>query len=245
MAMDESQLISDSIFTFLTTLTRNFLWFFAILMFFNICMEFARRAAPNFHRILRIIFFFGGMMHSYWHIFAARLLGYHVNFNFLVVWNQQDVSAFGITLNRNRQPGNLKDAFLIGYAPSINLLIIAGLLALWPLMEENQEIIPPPILWIWAFILLSLFLFGTPDVTDLLLPLEALMVYYPFLVFELIWGFFFGIFLFANMDVRFATFLLLIYSIAVLYVESGSSFLIRREKRVSEPWERFIARVDT
>jgi hypothetical protein len=95
------------------------------------------------------------------------------------------------------------------------------------------------------FVIINLIFVGLPDINDLVLPLESLLVNYPFFMFEVIWGFFFGVFLYSNMDAFFVTFLLLIYSLAVLYLESGRSFLTRRDRRIPDPWERLVARGDT
>jgi hypothetical protein len=247
MSIEESEFVNQLLLDFFERIRNVSAAIFVLLIAWIVVtgwiIDFLRRVLGD--RVVTIFFLFGGVMHSYWHIFVARLLGYNVRHVFIVVWGQNDISAISFTLSDGRTPGKIRDAFLIGYAPIMNLLLIYALVIFRPMIRDNLIEAVPPIDRIWWFIIVNLSLVGLPDINDLILPIESLFVNYPFFAFECIWGFFFGVFLYSNLDSLFVTFLLFIYSLAVLYTESGSSFLTRREKRILEPWEEFIDRVDT
>ncbi|MCG3217512.1 MAG: hypothetical protein KAR35_00815 [Candidatus Heimdallarchaeota archaeon] len=249
MSPTSSEIIYDLLFNTFKDFFGNFAVIFILLITWTLIpwliVGSLRKISYTLEQFFRTFFFFGGIMHSYWHIFAARLLGYNVRHGFNIMWNRDEISSIGITLNDGSSPGRVRNAFLIGYAPILNVVIIIGLFIVHPIMKEYIVQYVPPVDIIWSYVLLSLFLYGLPDMTDLVLPIEAFLVNYPFFAFELIWGFFFGLFLYSTMDPMFVTFLMLIYLLAASYAESGSSFLTRKKTRISEPWEILLSKSES
>jgi len=247
MTQADSEFINQLLLDFFEILRNSFVIIFILLIGWIIVSRIIINVLRSIfgETFVTFFFFFGGIMHSYWHIFAAKLLGYNVRHTFTIVWQRDDISSMGIALSDGRTPGKIRNAFLIGYAPIMNFLLII-VLAFFRLMIRDTLIESvPPINWVWTFIFVNLLFVGLPDITDLILPIESLFVNYPFFAFEVIWGFFFGVFLYSIMDALLVTFLLSIYFLAAIYAESGSTFLTRQEKRILEPWEILLSKSES
>ncbi|MBD3193056.1 MAG: hypothetical protein GF308_20635 [Candidatus Heimdallarchaeota archaeon] len=133
---------------------------------------------------LEFIFLPGSLMHMVWHVFALKKLNYKTEHVVSFGWGW---SRAGIRMDEPLK--SMRDAVLFFYAPILNLPIIIG----WVvpgmiLFQWLDSLIEGTIFyWIWLYVLLSLIIFGLPDLADLTNPLQISIVktpeFYLFVVF--------------------------------------------------------------
>lgn len=185
---------------------------------------------------LEYIFLPGSLMHMVWHIFVLKKLNYKTEQVVSFGWGW---SRAGISIDASFK--NMRDAMLFFYAPILNLpIIIAWVAPGMILFQWLDSLVEGTIFyWIWLYVLLSMILFGLPDLPDIVNPLQISLVktpeFYLFVVFYVIiapvtlifWGW--------GLTIIFS----LLYAISSIYeVEKISK---KETQRLAKTWDKVFS----
>ncbi len=139
-------------------------------------------------KYLNVFFLPGSFFHQLFHSLAIRILGYDVSVVYSMNLVKGDYSA-------QRLRGELKNvwhAFLIGYAPLLNFLLVVLLITnnnqilyFYYLIGINNGI------WVNIYLLIALIFFGLPDYGDQTLPFATITAHHGEFSILLFFGVFF------------------------------------------------------
>ncbi|MHA1221461.1 MAG: hypothetical protein ACTSQB_06985 [Candidatus Heimdallarchaeota archaeon] len=127
-------------------------------------------------KISMIIFLPGLIIHNVWHVFAAKKLNLQIEHNYI----------FGLGFGRGTMKlvnriTNLRQAIIFYWAPLMTIPMIIGWV--FPgafLFEWLDSLLGRTVFyWIWLYLLVSLVLFGLPDIGDFVNPFQITIVKTP------------------------------------------------------------------
>lgn len=167
------------------SLIMVFIFIFWIML--NILFSFLAQIFPicrGIILILELVLLPGSIMHNVWHVWMAKKLNIPMeqNVGFGYGW-----SRVGITLDGRLT--TLRDAILFFWAPLLNIpVIIVWVIPGMLLFQWLDTLINGTVFyWIWFYVLISLTLYGLPDLNDLFNPFQITIVktpeFYIFLIF--------------------------------------------------------------
>jgi len=171
------------------TFSSIFLILFIIYLIINVLLNLLSDI-PIIKGVLRLLEYLlipGPIMHSVWHVFAAKKLNIQTEhqYNFGFAWSRSAIKL----VDRLK---NLREAVIFFWAPIMNIFVIV--FWVFPgifLFQWLDSLLDRTVFyWIWLYILLSLVIFGLPSVSDLLNPLQITIVktpeFYLFVIFYVI-----------------------------------------------------------
>ena len=190
--------------------------------------------------ILEFLLLPGTLMHLVWHVLAAKKMNIpseHVG-NMGYGWSRS-----GIRLVRDL--ASLREAMIFYYAPLMNIPVIIGWVMPGMLLFQwlDSLIENTVFYWIWLYILVSLVMFGLPDLADLVNPFQISIIktpeFFVFVMFYIIiapttlifWGW--------GITVIFS----LIYAISTFYEVNTISK--HEEKRLMKSFDKYFATTKT
>lgn len=136
---------------------------FVLKLLFEIISEWLLKGLKKY---LKWIFLPGSFMHTFSHALAIRFLGYDVRVNFHMSFTLDDMSSMSLS-------GDLKNtwhAFLIGFAPLLNIVVVLLLIQFHESCRIYFEFINfPPGEWLIIYLKISFILFALPDFGDITL----------------------------------------------------------------------------
>ena len=217
-----------------------FLFIFIFWLVLNVLLAILVEVLPLLKAIVRILEFLllpGSLMHMVWHVFAAKKLN--------IPTEQQVSFGYGWSRAGIKLDGRLKtlrEGIIFFWAPIMNLPILIGwvipgmVLFQWldTLMDGNV------FYWIWFYVLISLLIYGLPDMADLVNPFQITVVktpeFYLFTVFYVIiapitllfWGW--------GITIIFS----LIYAITSFYEIQKISK--KEEQRLGSKWDKVLSK---
>ncbi len=218
-----------------------FLAIFYLVM--NLLLVMLAEMIPMIKGVLVLLEFLllpGTLMHLVWHVFAAKKMNIpseHVG-NMGYGWSRS-----GIRLVRDL--ASLREAIIFYYAPIMNVPVIIGWVMPGMLLFQwlDSLIENTVFYWIWLYILVSLVMFGLPDLADLVNPFQISIIKTPeffiFVMFYIIiapttlvfWGW--------GITVIFS----LLYAISTFYEVNNISK--HEEKRLMKTFDKYFATTKT
>ena len=220
-----------------------FLFLLIIWLVQNLLLSMLAEMIPMIRGILVVLEFLllpGSIMHLVWHVMAAKKMNIpheHIG-NMGYGWSRS-----GMRLDRDL--ASLREAMIYYYAPIMNVPVIIG----WVipgmfLFQWLDSLIDNTVFyWIWLYILVSLVMFGLPDIADLVNPFQITIIKTPeffiFIMFYVViapttlifWGW--------GITVIFS----LLYGISMFYEVNTISK--HEEKRLLKQFDKYFASTKT
>ncbi len=220
-----------------------FLFLITFWLVQNLLLVMLAEMIPMIKGILAILEFLllpGTLMHLVWHVLAAKKMNIpseHVG-NMGYGWSRS-----GIRLVRDL--GSLREAMIFYYAPLMNIPVIIGwVMPGMMLFQWLDSLIDNTVFyWIWLYILVSLIMFGLPDIADLVNPFQISIIktpeFFVFVMFYVViapttlifWGW--------GITIIFS----LIYAISAFYEVNTISK--HEEKRLMKSFDKYFATTKT
>ena len=164
--MDDLSLFFHTLLgTFTGSIQVNVLVIFLLIfvkLIFDIIIDIFFKNAKKY---LLAFFFLGAVFHQLCHNIMSKLLGYEI----MVIYSLDYSENYGRYLDK--QIKSIKDAFLIGYAPFLNIALIWLMILFHPTVKNHFLSIDFYVGTIlYTYLLISMVFFSLPDFNDLLLP---------------------------------------------------------------------------